>query len=532
MAACNSEKSNKVNFEIKIQELPEYVVGKEGLRKKILQKGNSWKTPLPGDEIQVHYSVKLEDGEILDSSHDKGKPFEFKLGQGEVIKGWDEGIATMKKSERAIFTIPPNLAYGETGSPPLIPPNSTLVFDIELVSWNSVRDITGDGGILKKIIKEGEGWATPKDVDEVLVKYVASSADGKTLSRSDDGVEFSLLDGYLFPAMTKSVKTMRKGEIAELTVKPAYYFDGVGNGIKQPNLNLNIHLELISWKTVVDVTGDKKVLKKLIKVGEGYDHPNEGSLVKVVYIAKLQDGTVFERKGSDDEPFEYVCLEGQLNEGLDRAVMTMRKGEEAIATISSEYIPGYQIEELATADFVLYEIKLVDFNKEKPFWKMDTKEKIEACDKTKNEGNVLFKDGKFQCASRKYEKALKFIQFDHSFNDDEKCQSNTLRLSCYLNNAACKLKIGEHQEASKLCSKVIEYDPRNVKALFRRAQAYLRINELEKAEIDIRKALKVDPNNRDVKLMYKELKNKQKQYVQHEVEIFSTMLSRFRASGS
>ncbi|KAM3205480.1 70 kDa peptidyl-prolyl isomerase-like [Capsicum annuum] len=77
-----------------------------------------------------------------------------------------------------------------------------------------------------------------------------------------------------------------------------------------------------------------------------------------------------------------------------------------------------------------------------------------------------------------------------------------------------------------MCSKVIEYDPCNVKALFRRAQAYLRINELEKAEIDIKKALQVDPNNRDVKVMYKEVKNKQKQYAQHEVKIFSTMLSR------
>lgn len=517
MGDFNSKKSNNVNYESEIKELPERVIGKEGLRKKILQKGNSWKTPSPGDEIQVHYSVKLQDGDFFDSSHGRGKPFTFKLGQGEVIKGWDEGIATMKKNERAIFTIPPNMAYGEIGSPPLIPPNSTLIFEIELVSWNSVRDISGDGGILKKIIKEGEGWATPRDVDEVLVKYVASSADGKILSKSDDGVEFSLLEGYLHPAMKKSVKTMRKGEIAALTVKPAYYFgnscfDGDGIGVLQSNSNLIIHLELISWKSVVDVTGDNKVLKKLIKVGEGYDHPNEGSLAKVVYIGKLDDGTVFERKGSDEEPFEYVCLEGQLNESLDSAIMTMKKGEEAIVTVSS--------------DSVLYEIKLVDFNKEKPFWKMDTKEKLEACDKIKNEGNVLFKDEKFQCASRKYEKASKFIQFDHSFNNDEKCRANTLRLSCYLNNAACKLKMGEHQEASKLCSKVIEYDSCNVKALFRRAQAYLRINELENAEIDIRKALQVDPNNRDVKVMYKELKNKQKQYAQHEVEIFSTMISR------
>jgi FK506-binding protein 4/5 len=73
----------------------------------------------------------------------------------------------MKNGERASFTIPPNLAYGEAGSPLLIPPNATLFFYVEILSWSSIWDLTGDGGILKKIIKEGEGyWATPRDIGD------------------------------------------------------------------------------------------------------------------------------------------------------------------------------------------------------------------------------------------------------------------------------------------------------------------------------------------------------------------------------
>ncbi|XP_019188092.1 PREDICTED: 70 kDa peptidyl-prolyl isomerase-like isoform X1 [Ipomoea nil] len=518
------------------EDLPEKEIGNQGLKKKILRKGNSWQTPLPGDEVHVHYSGKLHgNGEYFDSSREKGAPFTFKLGQGEVIKGWDIGIATMRKGERALYTIPPCLGYGKAGSPPIIPPDSTLLFDIEMVSWKSIRDVAADGGILKKIVREGEGWATPRDADQVLVKYTMRTENKEdVVSESIDGVEFSLTEGFLCPAMSKAVKTMRKGEIADISVKPFYGFGALTNentntnsiiGSIPPTSNLSIHLELVSWKSVTDVMGDKKVLKQLIKAGEGYDRPNEGALVKVVCIRKLEDGTITERKGSDQEPFEYLCLEDQIIEGLDRAIMTMRKGEEARVRICSDYFHGCK-EKTTELSPLIYEVKLLDFTKEKPFWKMETREKIEACERNKQEGNLLFKSGKFQHASKKYEQASKYIEFDHSFTADEKRQANALKLSCSLNNAACKLKLEDFLEASRLCSKALGIDPCNTKALFRRSQAYLRMSELEKAEIDIKQALALDPNNRDVKLVHKELRQRQKQYEQHEVKFFSAMLSR------
>ncbi|GAB4851800.1 hypothetical protein Ancab_031199 [Ancistrocladus abbreviatus] len=404
-----------------------------------------------------------------------------------------------------------------------------------MLSWSTIRDLTGDGGVLKKIIEEGEGWAAPKDGDEVTVKYEAKLVNGVVVYRSEDSELFHIGDGSLCPAIHKAVKTMKMGEKAELSVRFSYGFrhcqseESGTDGVIPPGSNVSIHLELLSWRSVVDIVGDGKILKKIIKSGEGFDRPNEGSLVKVIYVAKLEDGSIFDSKGCDEEPFEYECLEAEkINEGLDRAIMTMRKGEKAYVTLSCEYMhPNIEAQELAFNNSrFLYEVELIDFTKEKPFWKMETREKMETCEKKKQDGNLLFKAGKFWHASKKYEKAVKYVEFNHSFTDEEKRVASALHLSCELNNAACKLKLGEYLEASRLCTKALELDPCNVKALFRRSQAYIRTSELDRAKADIERALAIDPNNRDIKLELKVLKDKQKEYDQNQAKLFGTMLSK------
>ncbi|MCP6762686.1 MAG: FKBP-type peptidyl-prolyl cis-trans isomerase [Fischerella sp. CENA71] len=103
-----------------------------GLKYIDLEEGTG-ATPQPGQTVTVHYTGTLENGKKFDSSRDRNQPFKFKIGQGQVIKGWDEGLSTMKVGGRRQLIIPAELGYGARGAGGVIPPNATLIFDVELL---------------------------------------------------------------------------------------------------------------------------------------------------------------------------------------------------------------------------------------------------------------------------------------------------------------------------------------------------------------------------------------------------------------
>lgn len=104
-----------------------------GVQIETSQAGDGQTFPQRGQRVTVHYTGTLTDGTKFDSSRDRGTPFSFTIGMGQVIKGWDEGVAQMSVGQRATLTCSPDYAYGDRGYPGIIPPASTLVFDVELL---------------------------------------------------------------------------------------------------------------------------------------------------------------------------------------------------------------------------------------------------------------------------------------------------------------------------------------------------------------------------------------------------------------
>jgi peptidylprolyl isomerase len=125
-------KTNKPKETLIAMDTSNAITTDSGLKYIVVKEGDG-ATPQTGENVTVHYTGTLEDGTKFDSSRDRNRPFSFKIGVGQVIKGWDEGVGTMKVGEQRTLIIPPELGYGQRGAGGVIPPNATLIFDVELL---------------------------------------------------------------------------------------------------------------------------------------------------------------------------------------------------------------------------------------------------------------------------------------------------------------------------------------------------------------------------------------------------------------
>ena len=156
---------------------PEDIMGDGSILKTIIKPGTGEEKPAWGNKVKVHYTGTLtSDGSKFDSSRDRGKPFEFTIGVGQVIKGWDEGVMKMSLGQRATLQITADYGYGAAGHPPVIPENADLVFDVEVLAINGKKGFYTQGEFdkykakldewkAKQIAKYDEkpDWAAKKD---------------------------------------------------------------------------------------------------------------------------------------------------------------------------------------------------------------------------------------------------------------------------------------------------------------------------------------------------------------------------------
>lgn len=193
-----------------------------GMTKKIIQEGDGEERPEDGCEVTVHYTGTFEDGKEFDSSHSRGSPFNFTLGTGSVIKGWEIGLKTMKRNEIAQFSLPPELAYGERGSPPTIPANSRLNFIIELMDWviddpdnqKPVYRMTLEERIAKCQEKKNSGCSNFKEgkYDQAIRQYRDIMKLAEISEFRDDGkvVELDSCQNTQLPPESETEKAQRQ----------------------------------------------------------------------------------------------------------------------------------------------------------------------------------------------------------------------------------------------------------------------------------------------------------------------------------
>lgn len=231
----------------------------EGLRFAVLQVGDG-DAPVDGGGLTFHFSGWTEDGTAIGDSYSFGQPFQMTLGRDEVMPGWDLALAQMQVGEKTQFILPPELALGEEGSPPVIPPNTPLIFEFELLEVSDPPPppatvdeedyIVTDSGLKVAILEEGDG-EQPEAGQTVVVNYRGWLEDGFSFDNSYDRgqpFEFVLGQGGVIAGWDEGIALLNVGDTAQLVIPPDIGYGPTGSGSIPPDSTLIFEVELLEVK--------------------------------------------------------------------------------------------------------------------------------------------------------------------------------------------------------------------------------------------------------------------------------------------
>lgn len=334
-----------------------------GLIYKIIEQGNG-KQAAKGDKVTVHYTGTLTNGTKFDSSKDRNQPFSFKLGIGQVIKGWEEGIALMREGDKVVLTIPSELGYGDRDMGN-IPPNSTLIFEVELLKVEEAPkpyDVTGKDTLttasgLKYIIVSKGSPNAEKAVagSNVNVHYTGYLPDGKVFDSSverADPLKFKLGTGRVIKGWDEGIALMQVGDKFRLIIPPslAYGEQGAG-GVIPPNTTLTFDVELVTITESVkpyDIAGKPTLTTasglKYVVVAKS-DNPlkaESNKKVTVHYTGFLSDGKIFDSSVERGEPIQFELGTGKVIPGWEEGIALMHVGDKLRLIIPPSLAYGAQ----------------------------------------------------------------------------------------------------------------------------------------------------------------------------------------------
>ncbi|XP_068636118.1 peptidyl-prolyl cis-trans isomerase PASTICCINO1 [Aristolochia californica] len=509
------------------------------LMKAAIRSGDDTSRPADGYQVIFHCTVRTLDGVIVESTRAEhggnGHPIKYVLGKSKMILGLLEGLSTMSKGEVAVFKMKPELHYGEedcpVSAPESFPKDDELHFEIEMIDFFKVKVISEDLGVLKRIINEGEGWESPRELYEVKSWITAKTGDGTVILSHTEGEPFFFTFGKeeVPKGLEMGIGTMIRREKAIIYVSSSYLSESPFMPVLDRLEEVQFEVELVYFIQVRDMLGDGRLIKRRIVDGKGefpMDCPLNDSLLRVHYKGMLlnEERTVFydTRVNNNGQPLEFGSGEGLVPEGFEMCVRLMLPGEKALVTCP----PDYAYDKFPRPDcvpegaHVQWEIELLGFEMPKEWTGLTFQNIMDEAEKIKSIGNRLFKEGKFELAKAKYEKVLREYNHVNPQDDEEGKIFLSSRNLLHLNVAACYQKMGEHRKSIEACNKVLDASPAHVKAFYRRGIAFMSAGDFDEARNDFKKMITVDKSSEPdataalAKLRQKEQENEKKARMQ------------------